>query len=86
MKELVCGRWVIPDADSEVIENGAVLVENGRIVDVGPPTRCADNMTMPRCLVARSLPSCPASSMPIITLVLQVMCSTALRTCCWKAG
>ena len=35
MKELVCGRWVIPDADSEVIGNGAVLVENGRIVDVG---------------------------------------------------
>ncbi len=36
MKELVCGRWVIPDADGDVIDDGAVLVRNGRILDVGP--------------------------------------------------
>lgn len=39
MKEVVLGRWVIPDAQGDVIENGAVVVENGRIADIGPADR-----------------------------------------------
>ncbi len=39
MKEVVLGRWVIPDAWGDVIENGAVVVENGRIAEIGPAER-----------------------------------------------
>lgn len=39
MKEVVLGRWVIPDAQGDAIENGAVVVEDGRIADVGPADR-----------------------------------------------
>ena len=35
MTMLVHGRWVIPDADGAVIDNGAVLVEGGRIAALG---------------------------------------------------
>ncbi len=36
MNTLVRGRWVIPGADEATIDDGAVLVEDGRIAALGP--------------------------------------------------
>ena len=42
MKEVVLGKWVIPDAHGDVIENGAVVVEDGRIAEIGVAERLCE--------------------------------------------